>query len=486
MKNAAWTTALALSLVSPAALWCAGPLPPPEWARHLVVYEVATRGFTSPDGPESGTFASAAAKLPYLHDLGVDGIWLSGHNLADPRHFYGIWTQYATVRPDVIDPALGGAEGLERLVSAAHALGIRVFLDVVTHGVTNTSVREHPGWFRGGSWGMTDYDWAGGHADLDDWWVRTHADLVTRQGVDGFRLDVAIQRPDLWLRIKEEAARAGHPIVVFLEPDGDCGGACDFRQRQTTLSVQTRGLDPSNLMLRDVGAYFAEKLRAEAASPEPKLSSTQLSSHDDGWEGFPAGSDPYVAEGSRAVFGYSCLLAPAIPIFMSGEEWHARFVPLPGLTPDLYGKGERGKGTWLYGSWIHWDQRDEPEAAAMRADVRKLIAIRRAEKELLFARTNRDRSFVRSLGRRDGGRGPVPYVVWGGRRAIVVAANDGDRDVTVSVAFPTDSLGAARPLVVTDLWGAGAARVEGDVLTFPVRRDRVPGGGVAVHRVEWR
>ena len=72
----------------------------PEWARDLVIYEIATKGFTSPNGPESGTFNSLKEKLPYLQDLGINAIWLTGHSLSDPKHFYGIWTQYACIEPD--------------------------------------------------------------------------------------------------------------------------------------------------------------------------------------------------------------------------------------------------------------------------------------------------------------------------------------------------------------------------------------------------
>ena len=40
-------------------------------------------------------------------------------------------------------------------------------------------IKEHPAWFRGGSWGMTDFDWNGGHTALDDWWVQYLTDFVT-------------------------------------------------------------------------------------------------------------------------------------------------------------------------------------------------------------------------------------------------------------------------------------------------------------------
>src|SRR5689334_11726510 len=75
----------------------------PEWTKDLVIYEIATKAFTSPNGPESGTFASLKTRLPYLQELGVTGIWLTGHSLSDPKHFLNIWTQYACIEPDKID-----------------------------------------------------------------------------------------------------------------------------------------------------------------------------------------------------------------------------------------------------------------------------------------------------------------------------------------------------------------------------------------------
>lgn len=59
----------------------------PEYLDQLIVYEIATKNFTSPTGPESGTFASLEEKLPYLEELGINGIWLSGHQLCKEGHF---------------------------------------------------------------------------------------------------------------------------------------------------------------------------------------------------------------------------------------------------------------------------------------------------------------------------------------------------------------------------------------------------------------
>ena len=48
-----------------------------------------------------------------------------------------------------------------------------------------------------------------------------------------------------------------------------------------------------------------------------------------------------------------------IPIFFSGEEFNATFHALPELTPDLYGGRDAGKGRWLYGSMLDWNELNE-------------------------------------------------------------------------------------------------------------------------------
>jgi len=158
-------------------------------------------------------------KLPYLRKLGINSIWLTGHNWADNDHFYGIWTQYATILPDSIDPSLGTTEDFKLLIKKAHKNGINIFLDVITHGVMTGSplIKQHPDWFKGGYWGMTDYDWKGGHKDLDNWWIKTWTDYALKYNIDGFRLDVSISRPDLWKQIKLICAQAGRPIIVLNE-----------------------------------------------------------------------------------------------------------------------------------------------------------------------------------------------------------------------------------------------------------------------------
>jgi len=115
----------------------------PDWIEDLIIYEIVTKQFTSPSGPGTGTFNSMMEKIDYLKDLGINAIWLSGHSWSDPCHFTNISTQYANIHPAMIDPSLGSdptdIEKTERefkeLIQAVHQEGIKVFLDVISHGV---------------------------------------------------------------------------------------------------------------------------------------------------------------------------------------------------------------------------------------------------------------------------------------------------------------------------------------------------------------
>jgi glycosidase len=570
--------------------------PSPSWVRDLIIYEIATKGFTSPRGPETGTFNSLQAKLPYLQELGITGIWLTGHSLADSHFFYNIWTQYANIEPGKIDPSLGTPGEFKTLIAEAHQHGIRVFLDVHVHGILSFSplIKEHPDWFRGGSWHMTDYDWAGGHTDLDDWWVKIWTNYVTEYGVDGFRLDYRIFRPDLWERIRQNAA-AGHEIVIFEEDDAVIPGVTDFTQHdhamripppssphprlnphllsdvpgfydrlfgkkgyyrveiqyaddgsrasgdtdgQGPLRVRLAGLTADKLCRRindvhadgiadiqltieniasrpienilvtdDMGGSWQLQwgknnrlLTVDGTPPTIQVyvatlahgwPCIMLSCHDEGWEGFPADQSPYVAQGSRALFGYSCLFTPMIPIFFAGEEFDATFRPIPWLSPHLWGGGELGAGKWLYGTMLDWNELQHPEHADMFADVKGMLSVRRQVAALLGLPAADQAPQLMAVPHQSDFPVPVPYLRWNQHAAILVAANrDAGRDAHLVMQVPVKELGWAGRgrFNVSALWPAGESKTctEKDLENFSctVPRDKARQGGLRVFKIE--
>jgi (1->4)-alpha-D-glucan 1-alpha-D-glucosylmutase len=122
---------------------------------------------------------AAAGVLPYLHDLGVDWVYLSPVLEAEPGSEHG----YDVVRHDRVDPARGGAEGLAALSAEARRLGMGVLVDIVPNHVGVATPEANPWWAdvmtrgRDSAYaGYFDVDWAAGGGSL-----RTGADLNYRR-----------------------------------------------------------------------------------------------------------------------------------------------------------------------------------------------------------------------------------------------------------------------------------------------------------------
>ena len=113
----------------------------PQWWRDAVIYQVYIRSFADGTGDGVGDIAGIRSRLPYLRDLGVDAIWITpwypspmndgGYDVADYRD---------------IAAEFGTLASADALIRDAHALGIRVIIDIVPN---HTSHRHR--WFAAAS-----------------------------------------------------------------------------------------------------------------------------------------------------------------------------------------------------------------------------------------------------------------------------------------------------------------------------------------------
>jgi alpha-glucosidase len=99
-----------------------------QWWHDAVIYQIYLRSFRDNNGDGIGDLAGVISQLDYLQDLGVDALWLNPCYTSPQRdHGYDIADYYS------IDPAYGTVEDLSDLVTAAHARGIRVLMDMVAN-----------------------------------------------------------------------------------------------------------------------------------------------------------------------------------------------------------------------------------------------------------------------------------------------------------------------------------------------------------------
>ena len=105
------------------------------WWRDAVVYQVYPRSFADGDGDGTGDLRGIARRLTALAELGVDAVWLSPFYPSPQRDGGYDVSDYCDV-----DPMFGTLDDFDLLVGEAHALGLRVIVDVVP----NHASSEHP------------------------------------------------------------------------------------------------------------------------------------------------------------------------------------------------------------------------------------------------------------------------------------------------------------------------------------------------------
>ncbi len=115
----------------------AGPTGDPWW-HHAVIYQIYVRSFADSDGDGIGDLPGITARLHHLVDLGVDAVWLTPF-YRSPQHDHG----YDVADYRDVDPLFGSLADADALISRAHALGLRVIVDVVP----NHTSTDHE-WFR--------------------------------------------------------------------------------------------------------------------------------------------------------------------------------------------------------------------------------------------------------------------------------------------------------------------------------------------------
>ena len=127
----------------------------PNW-NELVIYELHIGNFSSTRQNDPGRFAQVAGRLPYLKSLGVNAIEIMPPMAFPTDRSWG----YNLTNPFAVESSYGGANGLKRLVDAAHAQKMSIIIDVVCNhfGPDNLDLWQYDGWSENGKGGIYFYN----------------------------------------------------------------------------------------------------------------------------------------------------------------------------------------------------------------------------------------------------------------------------------------------------------------------------------------
>lgn len=202
-------------------------------------YRPDAEGKVRNDDYFGGNLQGILAKLPYLQSLGVTALYLNPIFESHSNH------RYDTADYMKVDPLLGSEEDFRELCAAAAALGIRVILDGVFNHTGDDSIYfnrygRYPGpgayqskdspyysWYRFNKW----------PDDYDCWWnILTLPDVNEDEpsfsafitgpqgvlahwlhaGAAGYRLDVADELPEDFIRKIRQAVKTADPQALLI------------------------------------------------------------------------------------------------------------------------------------------------------------------------------------------------------------------------------------------------------------------------------
>ena len=97
-----------------------------DWWKKSVIYQIYPRSFQDSNGDGAGDIRGIICRLDYLHELGIDAIWLSpvyqspmddnGYDISD---YQGIAPEFGTM------------EDMEELIAEGHKRNIKIIMDLV-------------------------------------------------------------------------------------------------------------------------------------------------------------------------------------------------------------------------------------------------------------------------------------------------------------------------------------------------------------------
>ena len=330
-----------VSVALASGLWAA-MRPTPDYLRRATVYQIVLRNFT-----RDGNFRAATEMLDHVRSLGVDAVYLTPFVEMDRDMDRAGWSSrqiasgfgspknpYRISDYDKIDPEYGTDADFKTFNDRAHALGLKVYMDLVyLHCGPNNVLKDlFPDAFRKNADGTVKTTlWNFPYVNFASKGVRQYLiDSMLhwmRLGCDGFRCDVGDRVPiDFWVEAVAVCQKVNPELVMinegtnpeWLEKAFDACYAWPFGM---TIRL---AMNPKGLGQPMKAATLAERMDAvradEAKIPADALQLCYLDNHDtaaDDWENRFDRVQPVEAGNAAFVLTF---LRKGIPLVFNGNE----------------------------------------------------------------------------------------------------------------------------------------------------------------------
>jgi len=425
---------VALALAAGAIPSIAADRPLPEWLKRATVYQIVLRNFT-----REGTFKAAEAMLPHVRSAGVDVVYLSpfvemdtdmdksGWSNAQKRSgFNSPKNPYRVMDFNKVDPEYGTFDDWMSFQKKAHALGMKVFLDIVyIHCGPNCTIKDAvPDAFQRNEDGTVKTTrWKFPYVNIASPAVRKYLIDSTlfwmANGADGFRCDSGDLVPvDFWEELAHECRKVKEDAVFINE-----GAGIEAMQKAFDAnygwpwSSGIRGFVNKKVAMRthaknkSLGEIMDRMRASEAKYPANTLRFVMMDNHDlaspktDGDDRFDR---VLPVEAGNAAF-VLMFLRRGLPLLYNGNE-----IADPALT-DFFGPVGDWKRAWKTVDW----------GRALQSDGQKRLSLIRRLAEL----HHDDPVFwdgSQEWLKAGEGVNVVSFVRRQGNRAVFVAANLGN------------------------------------------------------------
>ncbi len=453
-----------------------GNLQTPAWLESAIIAEVNLAKAT----PAGTIDAATSSILDYYQEMGVNCLWIDPVSQKGDADGYD--NGYTNIGIDTIEPELTGtadyAAGWSKLanfVAEAHRRNIRVILDVVIWGVSNTADTTRTITVGGTQKQLADVLDSGDHsgfggpkyaynnATFQQWYTESVLNIVNTCDLDGLRVDLepTITGYTLFDSIRTQAAAAGKQLVILAEHTSNGSAAYDADQMGCTTSANWEHDIYTNAntgYFTTGGQNIVDGVKNGTAANDgvgnKKYYLYTYRTHDNWYKPARTNADGSLVTdasgnalpgnttvtGSLLDLGYNALFSPYIPVVYMGEATNDRVdAAATAADPSLYYHGHLNLKALLNG-----------ENRAYYETVKKYISIRRTYTDIFesFADDHRNSNIAAVS---VSGLDSYPaYVRYANSKAVVIVPNDTAADAAVEVSIP-DGIGLGSTVTVTDL-----------------------------------